>query len=452
LEAPALDLGAVTTAAVMLWGRTIGAVTQEGAGAVAAFEYVPAFTGSGIELSPLRMPLLRRIYSFPELPQGTFHGLPGLLADSLPDRFGNALIDQWLAAEGRAPENFSAVERLCYIGNRGMGALEFKPALGPRARTAGKVDLSALVALASEVLTQRKGLAASFRRSAERRQALQDILRVGTSAGGARAKAVIAWNPRTNEVRSGQVAAGAGFGYWLLKFDGVSGNKDKELEDPKGYGAIEYAYALMAQAAGVHMSECRLLEENGRRHFMTRRFDRLADGGKLHMQSLGALAHYDYNQPGAYSYEQALQLIRELGLPMAAVEEQFRRMVFNIVARNQDDHVKNIAFLMDRQGQWSLAPAFDVTYSHNPAGVWTAQHQMTLNGKRDGFTLADLRACARLVTLKRGRDLAILNEVCAAVRRWPEFAQQAGVVAVQRRQIGRAHRLDLAASERAAAT
>ena len=431
----------MTTAEVMLWGRTIGAVSLEDNGAAASFEYVPEFVGSGIQLSPLQMPLQRRVYAFPELPPRTFHGLPGLLADSLPDRFGNALIDQWLATQGRTAAGFSAVERLCYLGARGMGALEFKPALGPAAGKSVPVDVAALVKLASQVLSHRKGLAASLR-SAARKQALENILRVGTSAGGARAKAVIAWNPKTHEVRSGQVAAGAGFEYWLLKFDGVSGNKDKELEDPKGYGVIEYAYSLMAKAAGIAMTECRLLEEGGRRHFMTRRFDRLPEGGKLHMQSLGALAHYDYNQPGAYSYEQALQVIRQLGLPMAALEEQFRRMLFNVVARNQDDHVKNIAFLMDREGRWSLSPAFDVSYSYNPAGAWTAQHQMTLNGKRDDFTLADFRACARAAMLKRGRDKLILDEVRDAVRRWPKFAREAGVVAVQRRQIARAHRLD----------
>lgn len=431
----------MTTAEVVLWGRTIGAVSLEDGRETAAFEYMPEFVGSGIELSPLRMPLQPRVYEFPELSPRTFHGLPGLLADSLPDRFGNALIDQWLATQGRTPESFSAVERLCYIGARGMGALEFKPALGPATRKSSPVDVAALVKLASEVLSHRKGLTASLRRAA-RKQALEDILRVGTSAGGARAKAVIAWNPETHEVRSGQVAAGAGFEYWLLKFDGVSGNKDRELEDPEGYGTIEYAYSLMAKAAGIAMSECRLLEEGGRRHFMTRRFDRLPDGGKLHMQSLGALAHFDYNHAGAYSYEQALQVIRQLGLPMVALEEQFRRMLFNVVARNQDDHVKNIAFLMDREGRWSLSPAFDVSYSYNPSGDWTAQHQMTLNGKQDGFTLEDFRACAKAAMLKRGRDKVILEEVRQAVRRWPEFAEQAGVAATQRRQIARAHRLE----------
>ena len=427
-------------AKVELWGRTIGAVALDEGREVAAFQYDAEFARSGIELSPLTMPLSERVYEFSSLPRAAFHGLPGLLADSLPDKFGNALIDAWLATQGRTPESFSAVERLCYTGMRGMGALEFAPVLGPKARQASKIEVEALVRLASEVLTHRSDLLGHFHNAGKER-ALRDILHVGTSAGGARAKAVIAWNRETNEVRSGQIAAGDGFDYWLLKFDGVAGNKDKEQEDPKGYGAIEFAYYRMAQAAGITMSECRLLEENGRRHFMTRRFDRHPGGAKLHMQSLGALAHYDFHQPGAYSYEQALLTIRRLGLPVAAVEEQFRRMVFNIVARNQDDHVKNIAFLMNQQGAWSLAPAFDVTYSYNPAGLWTGAHQMTLNGKRDGFTLADFEACAKSAVMKRGRAQAIVAEVQAVVERWPEFAAEAGLTEQVREKIRRAHRL-----------
>ncbi|MFA5192859.1 MAG: HipA domain-containing protein [Verrucomicrobiia bacterium] len=433
------------TAKVQLWGRTIGAVSMDEGRDYAAFQYDPAFARSGIEISPLTMPLSERVYAFPELSRNTFHGLPGLLADSLPDRFGNALINAWLATQGRTPENFSAVERLCYTGTRGMGALEFAPVLGPKPRKATKIEIDALVKLASEILMQRVGLNTSFAGSV-RQKALNDILRVGTSAGGARAKAVIAWNRKTNEVRSGQIAAGSGFEYWLLKFDGVVGNKDKELEDPKGYGAIEYAYYLMARAAGIVMSECRLLEENGRRHFMARRFDRLAGGQKLHMQSLCALGHFDFNQAGAYAYEQALLAIRQLRLPMEAVEEQFRRMAFNIVARNQDDHVKNIAFLMDKQGCWSLAPAFDMTYSYNPSGTWTATHQMTLNGKRNGFTREDFRACARAALMKRGRAEAILEEVRAAVSRWPVFAAKAKVADTWRAQIQKSHRLSFPAA------
>ena len=427
-------------ARVQLWGRTIGAVSLDAGRDLASFQYDAEFARSGIELSPLTMPLSERVYEFPALPRNTFYGLPGLLADSLPDKFGNALIDAWLATQGRMPESFNAVERLCYTGTRGMGALEFAPVLGPKPRKATKIEIDALVRLAGEVLTHRGDLQGHFHQ-AGKEKVLRDILRVGTSAGGARAKAVIAWNRETNEVRSGQIAAGEGFDDWLLKFDGVTGNKDKELEDPKGYGAIEYAYHLMAKAAGIAMTECRLLEEGGRRHFMTRRFDRLPGGEKLHMQSLCALAHFDFNQAGAYAYEQALLTIRQLGLPMAAVEEQFRRMAFNIVARNQDDHVKNIAFLMDKEGAWSLAPAFDVTYSYNPSGSWTAKHQMTLNAKRDGFTLADFEACAKAALMKRGRAATIIKEVQAAVARWPEFAAVAQLGDEWYEKIQKTHRL-----------
>jgi len=415
-----------TVAEIKLWGRTIGAVSLGQGKEVAAFEYDPAFAGSGIEIAPLAMPLSDRVYSFPELSRKTFYGLPGLLADSLPDRFGNALIDAWLATRGQSPESFNAVERLCYTGRRGMGALEFEPTLGPKARKATRVQIDKLVELASEILTHRKNLKASFAVK-KREQVLREILKIGTSAGGARAKAVIAWNPSTNEVRSGQIPADEGFEYWLLKFDGVQGNKDKELEDPKGYGVIEYAYCKMASDAGITMSECRLFEENDRRHFMTRRFDRLDNGQKLHMQSLGALAHYDFNMAGAYAYEQALLAIKQLRLPMSAVEQQFRRMAFNIIARNQDDHVKNIAFLMDKSGRWSLSPAFDVTYSFSPSGKWTASHQMTLNGKRDNFTLEDFKACAKVASMKRGRAGTIVDEVLKTVSRWRNYADEAGV-------------------------
>jgi serine/threonine-protein kinase HipA len=430
-----------TVAEVRLWGRTIGAVSLADGADVAAFEYDPEFAGSGIEISPLMMPLAARVYTFPQLSRQTFHGLPGLLADSLPDRFGNALINAWLASQGRQPDSFNAVERLCYTGVRGMGALEYVPATGPKARQATHIEIDKLVDLASEILTRRNNLHGTFH-GKYKENALKDILRVGTSAGGARAKAVIAWNPATNEVRSGQLPAGEGFEYWLLKFDGVSGNKDKELEDPKGYGLIEYAYAKMAVDAGIAMTECRLFEENNRHHFMTRRFDRLVGGEKLHMQSLCGLAHYDYNMAGAYSYEQALHVIRQLGLPMSSIEEMFRRMVFNIIARNQDDHVKNIAFLMDKSGTWSLAAAFDMIYSFNPSGTWTASHQMTLNGKRDDFTLEDFKACARTASMKRGRTEAIIKEVREKVLQWRNYAEEAGVPAIWRDQIQNALRLE----------
>ncbi len=428
-------------AEVRLWGRTIGAVSEEVGRDHVAFQFTPEFAASGIEVAPIVMPLDTRVYEFPDLPRRTFQGLPGLLADSLPDRFGNALIDAWLATQGRSPGSFSAIERLCYTGTRGMGALEYVPTIGPGAGRSRQLDVDALVTLASHILTTHDTLTGGFADEAAQ-ETLVDILRVGTSAGGARAKAVIAWNPETNEVRSGQVPAGPGFSYWLLKFDGVAGNRDKELEDPQGYGGIEYAYSRMARAAGITMMECRLLTEHGRRHFMTRRFDRDDDGRKLHMQTLGAMAHLDYNQAGAHGYEQVFDVMRRLDLPLTSMEEQFRRMLFNVVARNQDDHVKNIAFLMDKAGQWTLAPAYDVTYSYNPSGVWTSMHQMTINGARDRFTRADLRAAARTAGLKQGRADALLDAMVAVVTRWPEYAAEAAMPGDVVAGIQRAHRLD----------
>lgn len=409
------------TVEVRLRGRRIGAAARADGDSYVTFEYDPDFARSGIEVSPIVMPLANRNYRFPDLSLNTFNGLPGMLADSLPDKFGNALIDAWLARRGRTPESFSALERLCYTGTRGMGALEFHPVKGPRANTSTQLRIDQLVRLASEILARRNGLSTSFSPSAKEK-AMADILRVGTSAGGSRAKAVIAWNPETNEIRSGQIKTHPGFGYWLIKFDGVSGNRDKDASDPVGYGAVEYAYYLMAKEAGIEMSDCQLFEENGYRHFMTRRFDRLDGGEKLHMQSLCALAHFDFNLPGAYSYEQAFLVIRQLGLGMRAIEQMFRRMSFNIVARNQDDHTKNIAFLMDKSGTWSLAPAFDVMYGYNPGGAWTSTHQMTMNGKRSDFSLADFRECARAAGLKQGEGESILSDVIATVSKWRSFA------------------------------
>lgn len=435
-----------TTAEVKLWGKTIGAVVLDDNSDIARFEYDRPFVQSGIEIAPLTMPLqgpfAKKEYRFPVLARETFHGLPGLLADSLPDKFGNALIDVWLATQGRSAESFNSVERLCYTGSRGMGGLEFAPALGPHTRIAQKIQVDHLVELASQVLGQRQQLAEKFGDDKKAANALKQILQVGTSAGGARAKAVIAWNAKTNEVRSGQVKAPDGFGYWLLKFDGVRGNKDKEREDPKGYGVIEYAYHLMARDAGITMNECQLLKENGRQHFITQRFDRTARGEKLHMQSLCALAHYDFNMAGAYSYEQAMQVIRQLKLPMQDLEQQFLRMVFNVVARNQDDHVKNIAFLMDKSGQWSLSPAFDVTYSYQPKGQWTASHQMTINGKHENFVLDDFIAVEKAAGLKRGFAKRTVKEVQAVVAQWRDYADSAGVDTAHRDRIYQVLRLE----------
>ena len=431
-----------TLAAVRLWGTRIGAVSMPDDARAAAFQYDQDFLGSGIEVAPLLMPLRSEPYTFAALNPESFHGLPGLLADSLPDRYGHALIDAWLAGQGRTPESFDSVERLCYIGRRGMGALEFAPSQGPTPSRTHNLQISELVELASEVLSRREELVASLAQG-HQRQAMLDILSVGASAGGARAKAVISWNPATNVVRSGQLDdLGPGFEHWLLKFDGVANNRDKDtLADPQGYGAVEYAYSLMARDTGIAMSACRLLEENGRRHFMTRRFDRGEDGSKRHMQSLAGLAHFDFNRPGAHSYEQAFLVMRRLGLGTPAVEQMFRRMVFNVVARNQDDHVKNIAFLMDRSGHWQLAPAFDLTYAYRPGSPWTDRHQMTINGKREDFTLVDFGACGRTASLPRGRASRIVEEACEVVSRWEDYAQRVQVNEEHSRRIAPALRL-----------
>lgn len=413
-----------TIAEVSLWGSRIGAVHLKPKEPFASFQYDPDFQRSALQVAPLTMPLSAKVYRFPSLAPASFHGLPGLLADCLPDKFGNALIDAWLVGQGRAPSSFTALERLCYLGSRGMGALEFHPAQGPSPVNEA-LQIGELVSLASAILQQRRDKIASLE-SLDSLGSIKHILQVGTSAGGARAKAVIAWNPQTRELRSGQLQLPEGFQHWLIKFDGVAGNKDKENEDPKHFGSLEYAYFLMARSAGITMSPCQILAENGRRHFMTRRFDRGVQG-KIHMQSLAAIAHYDFNMAGAYSYEQAMSVIKQLGLPASDREEFYRRTIFNIVCRNQDDHVKNIAFLMDRRGNWSLSPAFDMTYSYNPAGQWTSSHQMSLAGKRDNFTLDDLKSLESHASLPKGRWKDLYHQVCSAARQWDEFATQAEV-------------------------
>ena len=430
----------ITTAEVWLWGRQIGAVTVDERG-IGAFEYVPELVGAGMEVAPLMMPAAAGVYSFPSLRGDTFHGLPGLLADSLPDRFGTALIDAWLTRQGRPVGGFNAVERLCYIGERGMGALTFRPASGPAAGTSEPLEVAELVELAAAVLNDRERFAADMT-DTDPRGALTQLMQVGTSAGGARAKAVIAWNATTGEVRSGQVPRlPEGFEHWLLKFDGVQRNGDRGLADPQGYGVVEYVYFLLAQRAGLTMMKCRLLQENGRSHFMTRRFDRTDKGNRLHAQSLGAIAHLDYNQPTAHSYEQAFQVCLRLRLSYEQCEQMVRRMIFNVVARNQDDHVKNIAFLMNRQGEWSLAPAYDITWNYNPAGDWTRQHQMSINGRHDGFATGDLTAAAAHANVKASRVREIVADVVDAVRAWPALAAEHGVDAGVVENITSTHRL-----------
>lgn len=415
----------VEVAEVWLWGTHIASVaTVDGK---TTFQYTPDFQLSGIEVAPLTLPLGPAIYAdFERLNPDTFHGLPGLLADSLPDKFGQALIEQWLATQGRTLSDFSAIEQLCYVGSRGMGALEYQP----QTRRAGLeeselVDIERLVDLASAALEPKKSLRASGNFS---REDLTDIISVGTSAGGARAKAVIGWNEATNEVRSGQLDLPNGFDHWLLKFDGVENNKDKDrLADPVGYGRIEYAYSLMAKAAQIAMPRTRLLEEGGRAHFMIERFDRTAGAGRFHYQSLNAIGHHDYNTPRSTSYEVAFRVLRQLGVPRNDIEQQFRRAVFNVIARNQDDHTKNIGFLMNKAGEWQLSPAFDVTYAYRPDSPWVSQHQMTINLKADDFERSDLHRLAETADIDGRKSDAIINEVQDTVANWPKYASTAGV-------------------------
>ncbi len=433
----------VETAVVRLWDEDIGAVAWLQDRGYAAFEYEPRFLTRGLEISPIHMGLAaaergNAVFSFPALNRDTFLGLPGLLADALPDRFGNRIIDTWLARNGRDAAGFSPVERLCYTGRRAMGALEFHPPVQRNLDLPVAVEVEELTRLTALITAQRTSLNVTLGESEKlNNEALLDILRVGTSAGGARPKAIIAMN-RDGHVLSGQADVPHDYDYWILKFDGVN---DLELGSPGEYGRIEYGYYLMARAAGISMTECRLLMEHGRAHFLTRRFDRKA-GEKIHMQTLCGLAHFDFNMAGAYGYEQVFEIMRRLRLSRNEAIQQYRRMVFNVIARNQDDHTKNITFLMDRDGKWRLSPAYDVTYSHNPAGIWTNRHQMSINGKRDHFLAEDLITVGKSISLPRPEK--IIQEVCNTIADWPRFARKARLSKKLTEEIRRNHRLHLA--------
>ena len=410
-----------TIAEVLLWGTVIGTVSINESG-IANFKYTDEFLESGIEVSPLVMPLSRQVYSFPALNADTFSGLPGLLADSLPDKFGNAMIDAWLESQGRERGSLDSVEKLCYEGSRGMGALEYVPVIGEKFSGSEKIKVDALVKLASDILSKRINM-----RTYSGDKNLRSLINVGTSAGGARAKALIAWNEETGEIRSGQVNAPEGFSQWIMKFGGVDNNRDKEDADSDYHTRIEYAYYLMARDCGIDMMESRLEKIGDLYHFMTKRFDRTDDGQKLHTQSLGAIAHYDFNVPGANSYEQAASVIRELGMGAVQVKELMRRMVFNVITKNNDDHVKNISFLMDKEGVWSLAPAYDLTLAYNPNGPYTSKHQMTINGKRDEISEEDILAAGLTVGISNYEMRKIINEVKSVVYDFAKYAARANI-------------------------
>lgn len=414
----------VTTAFINIWNKRVGAIAWDANSGLASFEYEPSFLANQWDLSPLKMPISgaeKQVFSFPELRNTTtFKGLPGLLADALPDKYGSSLINAWLANSGRPSDSMNPVELLCFIGARGMGALEFEPVLPKANNGVTKIELSSLIQIAQEILTGRQQFNANL--SADEAKALSDILKIGTSAGGARAKAVVAFNPDTKEIRSGQADAPKGFTHWLLKFDGVT---DQQLGTSSGYGRVEMAYYLMAKEAVIEMTECRLFEENGRAHFMTKRFDREHGKGKIHVQSFCAIAHYDFNEIHSFSYEQLFETMRSMLLPYTDAEQLYRRMVFNVMARNCDDHTKNFSFIMDKTGQWKLAPAFDVCHSFRPDSTWVSQHSMSINGKRQHITRNDLLQVAQKMNIKKAD--AIINQVRDAVSKWDEFALQTEV-------------------------
>lgn len=409
----------VDIAKVNLYGHHIGTCQWDNNRQVAHFEYADSFIGKGLEPSPLLMPVRQgMVYTFSDVGRETFKGLPGMLADSLPDTYGRALFDRWLALTGRSSGN--AVETLCFLGKRCMGALEFEPAMDVPYNQDTKIELDALVEVASEALTEKEDFGANL--EDDKKSAIAEIVRLGTSAGGQRAKAIIAYNPQSGEVRSGQMTAPEGFDYYLIKLDGVTA--EAGFRETQNFGRLEYSFYRLVKECGIEMSDCSLIEENGRAHFLTKRFDR-QNGQKIHMQTLCGIAHYDYRNPRSYSYEQAFNIMRLLKLPYSQAQEMFRRMVFNVVILNQDDHTKNISFLMDSQGKWSLSPAYDMGFAYNPNGGWTAQHQMSVNGKFDDISRNDLLEFAKRNNIKEAAE--IIDCITEVSSRWPLIAKECDV-------------------------
>ena len=409
----------VDVAIVKMFGNPIGVFRWDSRYDIVQLEYNKDFIGRGLEPSPLMMPVQSgRIYSFGDIGRETFKGLPGLLADSLPDTYGRALFDRWLTLTGRTSSNI--VETLCFLGKRCMGALEFEPAIDVDYNLDSKIAIDSLVEVAREALLNKENFGVNI--NDDKKAAIAEILQLGTSAGGQRAKAIIAYNKTTGEVRSGQTDVPDGFDYYIIKLDGVSATTG--FRETENYGRLEYSFYKLVKACGIDMSECSLIEENGRAHFLTKRFDR-ENGKKVHMQTLCGIAHYDYRLHRAYSYEQAFNVMRALKLPYSQAQEMFRRMVFNVIVRNQDDHTKNISFLMGEDGVWRLSPAYDMGYSYNPNGGWTATHQMSINGKFDDITRKDLLECGAKNNIKNAS--LIIDEVCEIASQWPTMAKECDV-------------------------
>ncbi len=422
----------ITAAFVNIWGRRAGAVSWDDDNKTASFEFDPSFSRTGLDLSPVIMPLndsAGRIYIFSELSgNATFKGLPGLLADILPDKYGNALIDAWLTRQGRPTGSMNPVEMLCFIGRRGMGAVEIEPAFPKSDKRTSAVEIAGLVSIAEKILSGRKDFVTNIKDNEEK--SLIDIFKIGTSAGGARAKALIAYNPKTGEVRSGQTDAPKEFSHWLIKFDGVN---DKQFGASDGYGRVEMAYYNMARDSGLEMEASRLHEENGRAHFMTRRFDRPGNNEKIHVQTFCAMRHFDYNDVGLYSYEQLFETMRMLGLPYTQADQLFRRMVFNVMACNCDDHTKNFSFMMDKTGNWRLSPAYDICHAYRPGSEWVSRQSLTVNGKTDNISESDLLEVAKQMNIKKAGGIIV--QIAEVISRWNEYADNVNVDTVLRDEI-----------------
>lgn len=409
----------VDVAKVNIFGQPMGTFRWDSRYQLAQFEYDRDFVGRGLDPSPLMMPVREgRVYSFGMLNKDTFSGLPGMLADSLPDTYGRALFNKWLSMTGRDSGN--SVETLCFLGKRCMGALEFEPAIEVGYKLEQRIELDTLVDVARSALDEKQAFTTNI--NEDKKAAIAEILRLGTSAGGQRAKAIIAYNKATGEVRSGQTEAPCGFDYYLIKLDGVTAKAG--FRETENFGRLEYSFYQLVRKCGIEMSECSLIEENGRAHFLTKRFDRIGDR-KIHMQTLCGIAHYDFRLFHGYSYEQAFGVMRALHLPYSQAQEMYRRMVFNVVARNQDDHTKNISFLMNEEGHWRLSPAYDMGYAYNPLGQWTSTHQMSINGKFEDICRADLLECGKRNNIKNAA--AIIDEVCDVVSSWPAIAKECEV-------------------------
>ena len=405
---------------VKLYDEILGTIDWNANKGSSIFQYSNNALNREIEPSPIIMPTQERIFET-NRDHINFHNLPYLLSDSMPDDFGNTMMKEWLKQKKLSIDDINPVDRLTYVGRRGMGALEYEP-VSYKENNNYNVTISELLEVAKKVLEGKEETSYDDLD----KDSLSDILRIGTSVGGARAKALVAIkfdsNKKITEIKSGDITQTEGYSYWLLKIDGAN---EKTLGEGEGLGKIEYAYYLLAKESGIEMSDSILFEENNRFHFLTKRFDRTDNGDKIHMQTFGALAGIDYKIQKASSYETLFRVMKRLSLPYYQFEQQYRRALFNVIARNHDDHVKNFSFLMDKVGKWKISPAYDINYSYSPGGTWTNVHQSSINNKFDNFSRDDLLSLGKTFGIKKANH--ILDEIIAAVNLWPKIATEVDI-------------------------